>query len=116
MIGQRQNLAAASIAPGASYTFTVDRAFPIHRIKFTPSDGGGLANTDTVMLTAEGEGLFGNQAVPVIALALRTDDATTSTTSPYVLAFDRPLILSKDYPLTIKVGGAKTFWCVLEGA
>lgn len=118
MLGQRQNLAAQLISSGGSYTFTVDREFPVYRIKlWTPT--AAPAAGDAIQITAEGEGFYTGNSVPIMAVGVSTDDALTSGVrqSPHVIAFDRPIILSKDYPLTIKLTSASNnYWVVLEGA
>lgn len=122
--GSRQNLIARSVVAtsgGTKTTITADRTFVINRIKLLPNDGTlpAMASQARVRIRAEGEDLYSGVQLPVQALFVKTEDSAavaSECASPWVLAFDTPLSLSKDYPIEIELSNTtETFWIILEG-
>ena len=122
-LNKRQALATQTYTlPAAglhTFEFVVDSGQRlISRIKL--SAAAKFAYTDLVRIEAEGEGLYSNLNVPILALFLPTDHAAdlSPTRGPHVLEFDDPLVLSLDHSLKVTVTGAAddVVWCTIEGA
>lgn len=111
MLGKRQSLQAQRVTLSGGdddLTFTVDSGeHLIKRIKIGEHTGD-IAGTATVMIQAEGEWLYSGQAVRVSSLFRPSDQVTartTAATGPWVLEFDLPLTLSRDYPVQVRING-----------
>jgi hypothetical protein len=120
--GQRQNLTAkavSAVAAGTKATWTFDRSFLVSRLKIARADGVADPTGLRIKIRAEGEEFYSGLDLPIGAVAIRTDDAngSTATYSPYVLAFDTPISVSKDYPLEITLTSTTTnsYLVITEG-
>lgn len=119
--GTRQNLSAKALtgtSAGASAEWTFDRRFLVSRIKLLPSDFI-IDTAALVRIRAEGEELYSGVPLPIGALFVKTDDgvANNATTfSPWVLAFDTPITVSKDFPLKVTISGTtESYYLITEG-
>lgn len=125
-LGSRQNCFAflvTSSTTGVSTTVTVDRPFLVNRLKFWPATGvlDVAATPFKIRIQAEGELFYSGLDLPLQCLAIKTEDSAVFNTqqcSPYVLQFDRPITISKDYPLTItclSTTGTPSMYIIGEG-
>lgn len=116
--GQRQNITAKVITAttaGTKATWTFDRSFLVSRLKISRSDGVADPTAVKLKIRAEGEELYSGLDLPIGAVGIRTDDANSggSTYSPYVIAFDTPISVSKDYPLEITLSNSTSGFIVM---
>lgn len=126
MLGQRANLAVATLtasAGGSTATFAVNRDYVVHRIKFN-NDVSIIDLAHKFKFEAEGEVLYSGVALALQELchnySVGGDAATAEMAGPWVLEFDRPILLTKDYPLKVTQIGlgsnADVYTIVIEGA
>lgn len=98
--GSRQGYTLTTLVSNVTSILTADREYLVREIRFQLA--AGLTATTTVRIHAEGQDLFGGQAVPVIMLNSAwsaNNQASAGTGTGSIFRPDSPIAWSESFPL-----------------